>query len=178
VNSIRVALVSGFFAIAACASPPPEEVYVETHRIGLFAVRGTEIDADKITENRFLRDVDAHNMPQNRALAVNRRKLLKETHEIPAVLGTRFGVSFKLTSKPPRSKVRLDVVMNTPPITNPQTGETFSTSKYSRTFPTNRKRTVGYGFDRDWELVPGTWTLQLIHEEAVIFETDFLVVSP
>ena len=68
--------------------------------------------------------------------------------------------------------------MNTPPITNPQTGETFSTSKYSRTFLTNRKRTVDYGFDQDWELAPGTWTLQLIHEEAIIFETDFLVASP
>jgi len=164
VNSIRAALVSGFFTIAACASPPPDEVYVEVHRIGLFDARGTEIGP--------------RNTPQNRFLEVNRRRFLKEAHEIPAVLGTRFGVTFKLTSKPPRSKVRLDVVMNTPPITNPQTGETFSTSKYSRTFLTNRKRTVDYGFDQDWELAPGTWTLQLIHEEAIIFETDFLVVSP
>lgn len=163
-NSIRVALLSGFLTIAACASPPPDEVYVETHRIGLFAARGTEIGAP--------------DMPQNRFLEVNRRRFLEETHEIPAVLGTRFGVTFKLTSKPPRSNVRLDVVMNTPPITNPHTGETFSTSKYSRTFPTNRRRTVDYGFDQDWELAPGTWTLQLIHGEKIIFETNFLVVSP
>ena len=177
-NSIRVALVSGFFTIAACASPPPEKVHVETHRIGLFAVRGTEIEASEITQNRFLRDVDSHNMAQDFAVAVSRRKFIEETREIPAVLGTRFGVTFVLTAKPPRSNVRLDVVMNTPPITNPQTGETFSTSRYTRTFPTRRKRTVGYGFDRDWELVPGTWTLQFIHEKTIVFETDFLVTLP
>ncbi len=176
-NWIKIALVSGFVAIAACVSPPPEEVYVETFQIGLFAVRGAEIDAQDVTQNRFLRDIDIFDVPQNKGMAVIRRKFLEETHEIPALLGTRFGVTFKLTSKPPRSKIRLDVVMNSPPITNPDTGEMFSTSKYSRTFPTNRKRTVGYGFDRDWELVPGTWTLQLIHEETIIFEADFLVVS-
>ena len=163
-SSIRVALASGFFTIAACASPPPDEVYVEAHRIGIFDARGTEINAG--------------NKPQNQFLEVKRRRFLKEAHEIPAVLGTRFGVTFKLKSKPPRSDVNLDVVMNTPPITNPQTGETLSISKYSRAFSTNRKHTVDYGFDQDWDLAPGTWTLQLIHEETIIFETHFHVVSP
>jgi hypothetical protein len=164
VNAIRVALVSSFFTIAACASPPPDEVLVEVHRIGLFDARGTEIDAP--------------NMPGGRFLEVNRRRFLEEAHEVPAVLGTRFGVTFKLKSKPPRSSVLLDVVMNTPPITNPQTGVTLSTSKYSRALSTNRKHTVDYGFDQDWELAQGTWTLQLIHEGTIIFETHFQIVSP
>jgi len=159
-----IAFVFAITAIAGCASPPPV-IRVELLKAGIFAIRGN-VRSDP-------------SMPQGQYTAVTRRRVLEETHEVPAALGTHFGVEFRVTSSPPRrALVPLTVQWITPPMTNPDTGETFSQSERSRPYETNRKHRIGYGFDRDWELVQGTWTLRFLHQGKIVAETEFHILPP
>jgi hypothetical protein len=161
---IWILLVYGCVAIAGCATPPPEELYVEVHGVGLFTTTGVEVYGSDLLHEKT---------PPS-----SRTRFLEETRKIPAVLGTQFGAVLTLNSKPSRAYVRLDMVMLTPGMRNPKTGEAFSIYRYSRLYPTGRKVTVGYGFDYEWELVPGSWTLQVNHDGTTVFETEFDVVLP
>jgi len=163
--TIRESVVPlAFVAMLGCATPPPEAVYVELYKVGLFGVRGVEVSDP--------------NSPFGSHREANRRRFFLETHEVPAKLGTNFGIGFRVTSDPPRPTVDLEVLWITPPITSPDTGETFSEFGHSETLVSNRKQHLGFGFDRQWECVAGTWKLQLIHANEVVFETTFEVLSP
>jgi hypothetical protein len=37
---------------------------------------------------------------------------------------------------------------------------------------------LGYGFDNDWEIVPGVWTEQIWYQDRTLAERSFTVSEP
>ncbi len=137
----------------------------EIRRAGRFAIDGTII-------------VDMPQLPEGKAFRPTEIQFLEDTREIPATLGTGFGLEYVVSSNPPHHFTRLKVVMTHPPITNPTTGLTFSHSAYTASVPNNRVQRFLYRFDKTWEAVPGDWMIYILHEGRLLLSQEFKVVAP
>lgn len=107
-------------------------------------------------------------------------KMIKTTTKIPMKLGTVFGVFYNLKGKPEGTEVKLRRVTTFPKqgLNNPKTGKTnYKDEFYLNKIIMNNSMT-GYGFDNEWEMVPGTWTLQLWDGDNKILEQSFTVYKP
>jgi hypothetical protein len=94
---------------------------------------------------------------------IARWKVTKRTGKIPARIGLQFGIEFFVTGLPSNSVVILRKTVNHPMITKPD-GK--ASKGYTRHMPilTTKDGTIrrveGYGFDHEYELVPGEWTIE------------------
>jgi hypothetical protein len=103
-------------------------------------------------------------------------KLEIATTEIPGCLNSKFGFRYKLVGAPIGEKQQIKIVIRFPPpgLHRPD-GQVFLTSN---TYPEPAIGTVhykGYGFDEDWEIVPGTWTFEIWQGEHKMAEQSFQV---
>jgi hypothetical protein len=98
--------------------------------------------------------------------------------DVAGKVGTQFGVEFRIDGTPPGDGVTLYLVLMFPPqgMRNPNTGDRFRTARIA--FP-NMKigalSVLGYGFDNDWEIVPGVWTEQIWYQNRMLAERTFTV---
>ena len=102
-------------------------------------------------------------------------KVKKETEQIQAKIGTRFGMRFRIDGEPNKKTITVEYAGIHPQLTNPKTGKTFSSYKYQKKVKIGETRYMGYKFDHDWELVPGNWTLQVLYQGEVMVEKEFVV---
>ena len=108
-------------------------------------------------------------------------KLIKQTDRVPAETGKTFGFRYKISGKPKGVRVELivKVVIPQPGLTNPETGKTF----HDLTLPRKRIK-IGIIhhevliFEKEWDLVPGKWKIQLWHEGKKLTEKIFTVYKP
>jgi len=106
-------------------------------------------------------------------------KLVSNTTTVPAQIGTKFGIRYRVVGSPDRASVKLTVIVRFPGegLRNPKTGERKARDE------TSWKRNIGavtyngYSFDEGWELVPGTWTFEIWHEGRKLAEQSFTVVK-
>jgi Domain of unknown function (DUF3859) len=104
-------------------------------------------------------------------------RLREATTTVPALVEMKFGFRYKVVGSPSGTLLRLKVVtrLPSPGATNPNKGKTFSSSEFQTTAVIGTTSFVGYGFDYDWEVVPGPWTLELWHEGRKLAEKTFIV---
>lgn len=157
---VRV-LILLFISALGCATPPPRDVTISPKQVGVFETRRPQ----------------PHAVYPSRS-ATFKQKFVRETQQVPAALGTGFGLTLRISTKPPRRYVELLIIWRSPPLTDPDTGVTTTEIEHSQTLPTNTVLPVLYLFDYPWELAPGTWTVEIRHLEELIFAADFDVVSP
>jgi hypothetical protein len=98
--------------------------------------------------------------------------------DVPGKVGTQFGIEFRVDGTPPGDGVTLYLVLTFPPqgIRNPNTGDLLRTAKVA--FPNMKIGALcllGYGFDNDWEIVPGAWTQQIWYQNRMLAERRFMV---
>ena len=105
---------------------------------------------------------------------------IREAARIPAKLGVRFGFDFEITGLP-AVPVELRAVAIYPPIQRPDgsigTSHEFTYPPFSPVrgrFATS----FGFGFDKDYELVPGRWTMQIWRDNQMMVEKTFEVYRP
>lgn len=103
---------------------------------------------------------------------------VSEGADVPAKVGTRFGIEFRLDGTPPGERATLHMVLTFPPqgIRNPNTGERLYNARIA--FPDMKIGALcllGYGFDNDWEIVPGVWTEQIWYQDRMLAERSFTV---
>jgi hypothetical protein len=103
-------------------------------------------------------------------------RLRKQTTSIVAELGNSFGIRFKLLGRSPYKVVTCSFRWLRPKLTNPHTGKSSETDMWEGQLGVGETRYVGYTFDNDWEIVPGKWTIQAIHDSKVLAEKTFDVV--
>jgi hypothetical protein len=105
-------------------------------------------------------------------------KLVQATTTSPARPGVRFGLRFKIVGTP-NAVVKIKTLTRFPPpgINNPNTGKAFMESVVSRDGKVGTTRYTGYGFDHDWEMVPGTWTIELWDGDRKLASQSFNVVK-
>ena len=102
---------------------------------------------------------------------------IKQTTEVPATLGTRFGVHYIVYGKPEGSTIKIKEVIIFPAkgLTNPKTKKTQYRDEEYVTVSVGNKCLCGYGFDEAWEAVPGTWIIQLLYKGKKLAEKTFVV---
>ncbi len=88
-------------------------------------------------------------------------------------VGTQFGIEFRLDGTPAGEGVTLYAVLTFPPqgIRNPNTGDKFYNARIA--FPNMKIGALcllGYGFDNDWEIVPGVWVEQIWYQDRMLAE--------
>ncbi len=115
---------------------------------------------------------------QNRRNLYERFKFIDESTRIPAVKGHRFGLRFVILGEPRGSEIEIRVFRHHPPVNNPRSQKTTTLSTYTRKIQLNFAQVIGYGFDEDWELVPGEHRFQVYHGPRKLLEQVFTVYRP
>ncbi len=103
---------------------------------------------------------------------------VSDAPDVAGKVGAQFGIEFRIDGTPPGDGVTLHVVLTFPPqgIRNPNTGDFMHAAKIA--FPNMKigaRCLLGYGFDNDWEIVPGVWTEQIWYQDRMLAERSFTV---
>jgi hypothetical protein len=105
--------------------------------------------------------------------------LLTKTTTIKAELGRSFGIVYRL-KRPPANAIPYRVRWQFPAegLTNPRTKATHHA--FGRELGPSQAKTrgLGWSFTEPWELVPGTWTVQILCGDQVLLTQSFEVVLP
>jgi Domain of unknown function (DUF3859) len=103
-----------------------------------------------------------------------------ETTTIPARLGTRFGIQFRVVGEPSGATVDLTMVTRFPKagLRNPRTQQLRYQSEYVVKGFIGEERHRSFSFDEEWEMVPGSWVLEVWSGQQKLGEQAFTVVKP
>jgi len=105
-------------------------------------------------------------------------KLLQQTVNIPAEIGTFFGFEYKLNGKQPGKKVLLTLHNNFPGLKDPGKEKVLEASETIEEATIGETQLVAFDFREDWELVPGKWTFRLLKDGKLLGEKTFIVRRP
>jgi hypothetical protein len=106
--------------------------------------------------------------------------LMAETPADTARVGIGFGVRFRTAGEPRGGQATLRSVWKIPEpgIRNPTTGTTFRESVAEFTTVVGGVHWRGYGFDQPWEVVPGTWTIEIWQGDRKLLARSFTIGPP
>jgi len=119
--------------------------------------------------------------PEGRVNTVQPGAQTAAATDIPAVIGTSFGVFYAVRGGgAPGTVVPLTAITRFPPngLTNPDTGRRFTQSRYETTGTVGEPVFRSYTFDHAWELVPGEWVFEFWSEGRKVGEQRFMVYVP
>jgi hypothetical protein len=107
-------------------------------------------------------------------------RLLRQTTEIPALLGTRFGFYYAVAGRPEGASSRLRIVTRfpSPGLRDPESGKTFLMSHHSYAAIIGGTGYQGYHLEYDWEVVPGLWAFEFWQEDRKVGEQRLTLVEP
>lgn len=107
-----------------------------------------------------------------------RFKFIDEATRIPAVKGHRFGMRFVIVGEPRGAEIEIRIFRHHPPVKKPGNKQVSVLSTYTRKIQLNIPQVIGYGFDEDWELVPGEHRFQVYFGPKKLIEQVFTVYRP
>lgn len=107
-------------------------------------------------------------------------ELLHRTGHIDGVVGSTFGLLFRAegTSNDDSDLAPIHIRVLHPPTTHPQTGKVASTDEWDAPANLGIVRFTGWTFDAPWEIVPGTWTIEILQDGVVMARKEFTVAAP
>lgn len=94
---------------------------------------------------------------------------------IKAAVGTKFGISVRLSGAPPEAILPVSTRVTHPLIKDPKTGKSGTEDTWESPMNVGIPRFTGWSFDNAWEIVPGRWTIELLHGDSVLAAKDFTV---
>jgi hypothetical protein len=117
------------------------------------------------------------NAPSGAIAAPVTATLVEATTAIPARLGLEFGFRYVVVGAPAGAEVALDFVIAYPPpgLADPADTEPLRESRYTRRKTIGDTVYLGYGFENDWEIVPGTWRFEIWYEGRELVTRSFEV---
>jgi hypothetical protein len=115
--------------------------------------------------------------PTGEITAVETAKNVASTTDITGRVGLEFGVRYMIVGDPAGATVPLDFVIlyPEPGLRDPQESAPVRESRYSRDKKIGATEYLGYGFENDWEIVPGAWTFQIWDKDRKLAEQSFTV---
>ncbi len=118
------------------------------------------------------------NTPTGEITLPDRFAILEATDTIPASVGTEFGIAYRIVGAPEGAEVKLQFVNTypSPGIVDPADNKPILSDKFERTKKVGVNY-LGYGFENDWELVPGTWTMEIWYNGHKLVDQSFAVVK-
>jgi hypothetical protein len=113
------------------------------------------------------------NSPSGDHRLVENQVFTKKTNRIEAKKGVEFGVEYKLVSKQ-TDTVGLEIEWIFPnPIIDPQKHTTYKSLRYPIGLPLNFINASTYSLDNDFEVVKGTWQLNIYYSDKIIYTRKF-----
>jgi hypothetical protein len=106
---------------------------------------------------------------------------VQTTRDVPGQIGVRFGFRFKVVGPLQGAKVSLKEITIFPPggLRNPSSAQAIRRSESTRTVIVgNEAAYTAYKFDDPWELVAGSWTIELWHGDRKLASQSFTVFKP
>lgn len=102
------------------------------------------------------------------------------TDAIEAQPGTRFGFRFRIRNLPDERETVFRTVVRHPPMRLPsgKTRDHYEMETRLRVFGGSVIETTGYGFDHDFERVPGRWTFEHWYGDKLVVAQSFTVLTP
>ncbi len=106
-------------------------------------------------------------------------KLITATDTIPAAIGTEFGVEYRLTGMPDGAEATLHFVFAypAPGIADPTSAKPILSDTFDRQKKIGAVNYLGYGFENPWELVPGTWTMEIWSGDRKLASESFTITK-
>jgi Domain of unknown function (DUF3859) len=119
------------------------------------------------------------NAPAGTIAAPGAVKLLEATTTIPGRLGLEFGLQYVVVGEPAGDDVSLDFVLTypAPGLVDPTDPQPILNTRFSRVKKIGDTVYLGYGFENDWEIVPGTWTFAITFGGRKLVEQSFAVTK-
>jgi hypothetical protein len=152
--------------------------------LGSTSVYGQKVTGAEIVDYGILKKVksegtlDAPNTISGKVNNVMASQLVRSTTTIKAAVGTTFGIFVKLLGEPDGAVVTSHFRCIHPKLTDPASARSSETDDWESPRPIGMPRYVSYTFDRDWELVAGKWTIQVLFDGKVLAEKTFDVIAP
>ena len=99
---------------------------------------------------------------------------------IPAILGTRFGIVFRMKAVAGKIAPNVTVTWRFPAggLDNPETGRTSHVDSHKINCGAKWICATLWKFDEPWELVPGVWEVEIVINKRTALRQSFTVVSP
>lgn len=111
-------------------------------------------------------------------ISSNKQKIA-DTNNIPAKLGTRFGVRYELDYMPYEKPLRVKLLYLTPGIINPINGERQDKIEVVQDLsPDSPHYLIAYEFSEEYEIVPGEWRMFVFVNDRMLLEETFIVEYP
>jgi hypothetical protein len=103
------------------------------------------------------------------------RHLIQQTSCITPEQKSLFGMVVRHTASDASLRVPVQIVIKHPPFTTPD-GTVLTSDSYGKILLSEGLFT-GWSFDAPYEMVPGTWTIQVHHNGRVAAEKKFKIVA-
>jgi len=106
-------------------------------------------------------------------------KLIETTRTIPARPGMRFGIEYRIVGAPAGGMVSLKRTTIYPAggVRNPSTGKSATRDEVMESHEVGSVDFSGFRFDDSWEMVPGTWTIELSYGDKTLASESFTVTN-
>ena len=103
--------------------------------------------------------------------------LVEATTTVPGRLGLEFGLRYVIVGEPAGAEVALDFVIAypAPGLVDPAEPEPLLESRYTRQKKIGETVYLGYGFENDWEIVPGAWRFEIWFDGGKLASQAFTV---
>jgi Domain of unknown function (DUF3859) len=139
---------------------------IDITEVGIYESRTTKVEAAPGTATGETNDVrDIH--------------LVQKTATIPARLGVQFGFHYKIVGRAgAKVSLKMVVLIPQPGIRNPNTGNTNIRNEYLSNGTVGPTHYKGYAFDNSWEIVTGTWTIEIWDGNRKLASQSFDVIAP
>jgi hypothetical protein len=160
-----VAIAVGLLPLADAAAQEPRVERLEIIGAGFlsYVQAGERTDAPDAVGRKVIR-------PRN-------MQFIADPPASTAQIGTSFGVRYLVVGQPRLADVKLRTVWKIPApgLKEPQNGKTFTESAADITTQIGTAQLSGYGFNEAWEIVPGTWVLQIWQGDRKLLEHPFAI---
>jgi hypothetical protein len=130
--------------------------------------------------NYGLYDADLSHRKDNSTSASGKRTIsinnefYKTTTNIPLQQEIQFGSEFIIYSNI-NTSVELDIIWKYPEKIRNNKGIYFTEDKRTVTRYTNQKTWTGYILNQEYEMVNGTWILEIYHRDRLLYQKKFLL---
>jgi hypothetical protein len=148
------------------------------------AVRAEEVRVDRIDivdkgiyEVTLGQQTTDASTPTGVASAVDSFKNIEATTDIPGRLGLEFGFQYVIVGEPAGAEVPVEITYTfpAPGLVDPADPKPVPESRITRDKKIGETIYLGYGFENEWEIVPGTWTFAVAYQGKELAKQSFTV---
>jgi hypothetical protein len=120
------------------------------------------------------------NAPTGYRNVVTNMKLMRRTSQVPALLGTRFGMRYTVIGAQAGTIVDIRLVTRVPlpGLRDPESGKVTVVNDYSMIASIGEPGYREYHLEYNWEALPGLWIFELWDKDRKLAEQRFTLFRP